>query len=93
MSDEIVINSGDLEEIYYNNSTLEIFSNLLKKTKLYVISKEFDPNNPLHVLLEQQMSQMPPNFMTKWINANCFLGMEPVSMKLRRRSSVFDVGK
>ena len=36
---------------------------------------------------------MPPNFMTKWINANCFLGMEPVSMKLRRRSSVFDVGK
>jgi hypothetical protein len=40
MSDQININSTDLEEIYYKNSAVEILSGLLKKIKVYVITKE-----------------------------------------------------
>lgn len=37
MSDEIVMNSSDLEEIYNKSSAMEIYWDLLTKTKVYVV--------------------------------------------------------
>lgn len=48
MSDQIGINSTDLEEIYYKNSAVEIFCGLLKKIKVYVITKDLEQSISLH---------------------------------------------
>jgi hypothetical protein len=48
MTDQININSLDLEEIYYKNSAVEILAGLLKKIKVYVITKELEQTHSLH---------------------------------------------
>lgn len=42
MNEQININNKDLEEIYYKNSSVEILAGLLKKVKIYVVSKDLD---------------------------------------------------
>jgi hypothetical protein len=48
MSDEIGINPMDFEELFYTSSNVEIFGALLSKIKIYVVSKEIDPNVSLN---------------------------------------------
>jgi hypothetical protein len=42
MSDQLTVNSQDLEEVYYKNSSAEILAALLKKEKIYVVSNSLE---------------------------------------------------
>ena len=67
MTDEVLINSGDLEDIYYSANSVEVFAALLQKTKVYVISRECDLKKPLHAYMEKQLLNLPTSFVTRWI--------------------------
>jgi len=92
MSDEIQVDSCDLEEIYYSSNPLEIFCGLLKKFKLYVISREID-DCPFLFYVEKQLKQLPPDYMARWITADCLFGKQKSNSnnKTKRHSSIYEV--
>ena len=95
MSDEIGINSCDFHDIYYSNSNLQTICGLLKKIKIYVISKGFDVNIPLHKEIEEELMKLPNNYLARWITVDYFLGKHSnnFNLKLRKRASLFDIQK
>ena len=95
MSDEIAISSGDLEEIYYSVSSVEVFSGLLKKTKVYVISRECDLKQKLHAEVEKDLTGLPTSYMARWITTESFLrssnGKDKLEeLKFTKKGSLFD---
>jgi hypothetical protein len=56
-----------LEDIYYKNSAVEIFSGLLKKMKVYVITKELEKAHSLHTYIEEELCKLPSNYLPRWI--------------------------
>lgn len=42
MSEQMSINSKDLAELYLKNSSVEILAGLMKKNKIYVITKDLE---------------------------------------------------
>lgn len=72
MSDQINISSTDLEKIYYKNSAVEILSGLLKKIKVYVITKELEQTHSLHSYIEEELCKLPPHYLPRWITEECF---------------------
>lgn len=55
-----------MEETYYKNSSVEILSALMKKVKIYVVSKDLDSPSPLHLKLEEELNRLPPNYLARW---------------------------
>jgi hypothetical protein len=94
MSDEIAISSGDLEEIYYNSSAVEIFCGLLKKVKVYVVGDEPDLTVPFYAHLEDSLRRLPQHYLARWIAPDCLSNrtLNSLQLKLRKRDSLFEVG-
>ena len=88
MSDQININSLDLEEIYYKNSAVEILAGLLKKIKVYVITKELEQTHSMHNYIEEELCKLPPNYLPRWITEECF-SHQNLCNKLKRQASIF----
>lgn len=97
MSEQMSINSKDLAELYLKNSSVEILAGLMKKNKIYVITKDLEEQyqsySKLERKLEEELSQLPGNYLARWITQDYLLDSQPFSERnLKRRGSLFEVG-
>jgi hypothetical protein len=68
MSDEIAMNSSDLEEIYNKSSAMEIYWDLLTKVKVYVVYNSNNQESDLfYRKMKQELSNISNKYHVKWI--------------------------
>lgn len=68
MSDEIVMNSSDLEEIYNKSSAMEIYWDLLSKSKVYVVyGGNMGESDPFYLKMKQELGNISHKYHVKWI--------------------------
>lgn len=66
----------------------------MKKIKIYVVSKDLEAPSALHLVLEEELNHLPPNYFARWITQDSISQTQTASFSknLKRTGSLFEIG-